>query len=72
VVSENGPCHNKIFEVKCSLHDSNTNELVESEVASGSSINRAKNSVAELVLAKTKLAKPSRENAKKKCKSLLF
>lgn len=62
VVSESGPCHSKIFEVKCTLNDLKTNDLIESVVASGSSINKAKNSAAELVLAQTKLDKPTREN----------
>ena len=62
MVSESGPCHSKIFEVKCTLNDLKTNDLIESVVASGSSINKAKNSAAELVLAQTKLDKPTREN----------
>ena len=29
IIKESGPCHNRIFEVKCSLNDLKTNELIQ-------------------------------------------
>ena len=72
MVSESGPSHNKSFQVKCSLNDLKTDALVDSVVANGSSINRAKTSAAELILTQTKLDKPSPDKTKKKSKILNF
>lgn len=57
IIKESGPCHNRIFEVKCSLNDLKTNELIQATIALGPSINKAKNSAAELALKETNIEK---------------
>jgi dsRNA-specific ribonuclease len=59
VEREFGPAHAKQFEIKLTLGD-------EVYRAIGTSINRAKQSVAEIALNSTKFEKPSQEQLKRK------
>lgn len=66
VISETGPQHAKIFEIKCSLIDLKTNNCKESVTTSGSSHAKAKQSAAEIAIKNTKLEVPSKEQMTKK------
>lgn len=66
VIEEKGPAHAKIFDLKCTIFDPKNEEPIESFQATGTSINKAKQSVAEIALNQTKLEKPSNEQMKKK------
>ncbi|CAF0812939.1 unnamed protein product [Brachionus calyciflorus] len=66
VISETGPQHAKIFQIKCTIYDPLTQAEIETYTASGSSINRAKQAAAELAITQTKLEKPTPEQLKKK------
>lgn len=58
MVGESGPPHAKVYEIKCSLTDASGTDL-EQYTANGSSIVKAKQAVAEIAWAQTKLEKPS-------------
>merc|ERR1712127_647319 len=66
ILSENGPQHAKIFEVKCSLVDLKTNTNLESFTTSGSSHTKAKQNAAEIAINQTKLEIPTKEQLSKK------
>lgn len=66
VVSESGPQHAKIFQVKCTIYDPKTDSDLETYASNGSSINKAKQSAAEIALAQTRLEKPTSEQMRKK------
>lgn len=66
VVSENGPQHAKVFEIKCSLIDTKTSSCVESVTTTGSSHVKAKQNAAEIAIKQTKLEVPSKEQLNKK------
>ncbi len=57
LVSETGPVHAKVYEIKCSLTDATGADL-ETYTATGPNIVKAKQNVAELAWAQTKLEKP--------------
>jgi hypothetical protein len=66
VVSESGPQHAKQFEIKCVVFDPKTNADSETYTTTSTSINKAKQAVAEIALQNTKLQKPSTEQVQKK------
>lgn len=66
VVNESGPQHAKQFEIKCVVYDPKTNAESETYTTTSSSINKAKQAVAEIALQNTKLQKPSTEQVQKK------
>jgi len=71
-ISESGQCHNKIFEIKCSLINEKSNATIESATATGTSLHRAKNSAADLLLKQTKLEKQDPSNLKKNSNQFFF
>ena len=66
VVSETGPQHAKLFEIRCSLIELSTGTPTDSVNSSGTSHIRAKQTAAELMLKQTKLQVPTAEQIKKK------
>jgi hypothetical protein len=66
VISEAGPQHAKVFEIKCSLIDVKTSNCIESVTTSGSSHAKAKQTAAEIAIKNTKLEFPSKDHSMKK------
>lgn len=66
VISEAGPQHAKVFEVKCSLIDVKTSNCIETVTTSGSSHAKAKQTAAEISIRNTKLEFPSKEQSMRK------
>ena len=54
IIGQEGPPHAKVFQIKCVISDAKNAE-VENYLASGTSINKAKQAAAEQALAQTKL-----------------